>query len=241
MGIVIDIIIALISVAIIVKAYKSGLVKSVMGLIRGVVSFVAAYAFTPMLGDYFYQNWALKWISGGIEKSVRSMADSGEGSFNLSKMLEDMPDMMRQIIDRYGASESELGAKFSGVTEGTDKAVAAFADYIAQPVADMLSSAAAFLAIFAAVFIVLSIVTAIIDSIFKLPVLSGANKLLGVVFGVVEAGLVAVLISSAVSVAMTALGSVNPELFGEHVLDGSIILKYLSSVDLFGLLESVIR
>jgi hypothetical protein len=83
---------------------------------------------------------------------------------------------------------------------------------------------------------VLKLVVFLVDLIFKLPVLNGTNKTLGLLFGVGEALILAVLISSVSAAVITALGSVDPETFGAHVVERSYIMKVLSSIDLFGLL-----
>ena len=126
-----------------------------------------------------------------------------------------------------------------GVTDGSMETVSDLADYIAQPVADLLSGAAAFLGLFLAAFIVLSLVTLLLDAVFHLPVLNSANRLFGLVFGVAAAALFAFLFSSAAASIITGLGSVDSKLFGAHVVESSIVMRFFSSVDLFGLVETV--
>ena len=82
----------------------------------------------------------------------------------------------------------------------------------------------------------LKLLVFLIDLIFKLPVLNSTNKTLGLLFGVGEALVLAVLISSVSAAVITALGSVDPEVFGASVVERSYIMKVLSSIDLFGLL-----
>ena len=151
-------------------------------------------------------------------------------------MFKDMPDSLKQIIDRYAVDSGKLGEMCENVTEGTSDIVASVARYIAAPIADAVSSAVAFILIFIGVFLALSIVTFIIDAIFHLPVLNGVNKTLGLLFGAAEAVILAVLLSNVLATIITALGSVDPTLFGEHVIESSFIMKYIASVDLFGLI-----
>ena len=37
------------------------------------------------------------------------------------------------------------------------------------------------------------------------------------------------------------LGSFDPELFGDHVVESSLIMKTMSSVDLFGIAEGLVK
>lgn len=240
-SLVLDAVIIIICAFIIIRALKNGLIKSAMGMIKGILSFIAAYAFTPVLGDIIYKNFALEKISEGIRKTIESLSATESGTFNLAKMVEDMPSALKQIIDRYGASQGELEKMCGGITDGGEKVVSDVADYIAQPVADMISSAVAFIIIFIGVFIALTLIAIVLDAVFHLPLLNSANKLLGLVFGVAEALIVAVFLSSVLAALFTALGSVDSSLFGEHVAENSYVVKFFSSVDLFGLIENVFK
>ena len=236
MGYVVDFIIVVIAFCVIFNAWKKGFIKSVAGLVTGVVSFIAAYAFTPVLGEYIYKSFALENLAGGIEKTIGSLSRTDAGKFDLSSMFSEMPDALKQIIERYSVDSEKLGEMCGGVTEGTEETFEKLSEYIAAPIADTLSSAAAFIGIFIGALIVLNLVVFLIDLIFKLPVLNGTNKTLGLLFGVGEALVLAVLISSVSAAVITALGSVDPEVFGASVVERSFIMKALSSIDLFGLL-----
>ena len=100
MGIAFDVIVLAICASIIFRAVKHGFVKSVMGLVKGVVAFIAAYAFTPVVGDYIYKNFALDRISDAISTSIKSLSEGAAGTFDLAGMYEEMPEMLRHIIER---------------------------------------------------------------------------------------------------------------------------------------------
>lgn len=236
MGYVVDFIIVVIAFCVVLNAWKKGFIQSVAGLVTGVVSFIAAYAFTPALGEYIYKSFALETLSDGISKTIGSLSRTGEGKFDLSAMYSEMPDALKQIIERYSVDSEKFGEMCAGVTEGTEETVEKLSEYIAAPIADTLSSAAAFIAIFVGALIVLKLLVFLIDLIFKLPVLNGTNKTLGLLFGVGEALILSVLISSVSAAIITALGSVDPVTFGAHAVEKSYIMKTLSSIDLFGLL-----
>lgn len=241
MGIVIDIIIAAICIGIVFKSYRDGFVKSVMGLAKGIVSLVAAYAFTPALANYIYEKFALNGISEGIEKSLSSLSQTAAGTFDLEKMFADMPDALSQIITRYGTDRDALGEMCSGLSAGSADSVSSVADYIADPVAHGLSTAVAFIILFVVISLVLSVVIFVVDAIFHLPVLHGANKLLGLVFGVAEGILFCVILGYGAAMLVGYLGSFDPEMFGDHVVEGSIIMKTMSSVDLLGIAEGLVK
>ena len=135
---------------------------------------------------------------------------------NVADLFREVPDALGQIIGRYGADAGEIGKAVGGVT-GREAAIKTASDAIANPVAVTISNCIAFILIFAVVFLALVIVTAILDAVFHLPVLNGVNKAFGLIFGVAEALLFAWVISYVAAAAVRALGSVDPNTFGEHV------------------------
>lgn len=104
----------------------------------------------------------------------------------------------------------------------------AFAAQIASPTANVLSSVVAFAIIFVLMIIVLSLLTALLDLIFNLPILRGANVLLGFVLGTAEAVLFACVLAAVMSVLATALGAIDPGSFGTDVVEDTIICKFLT-------------
>ncbi len=236
MGYVIDFIIVVVAVTAIMNAWKKGFIMSVSKLVTGIVSFIAAYAFTPAAAEYIYDKFALKTLSGGIAKTIGSLSRTDAGKFDLSAMFSDMPDALKQIIERYSVDQGKLGKMCAGVTAGSEETVNKLSEYIAAPIAETISSAVAFIGLFLIALVVMNLAVFLIDTIFKLPVLNSTNKMLGLLFGVGEALIFAVIISSVSAAVLTALGSVDPVTFGAHVVERSYIMKTLSSIDLFGLL-----
>ena len=241
MGIAIDLVIAAICLAIVIGSYKNGFVKSVMGLVKGVVALIAAYSFTPALSDWLYNNFALNSISDGIAKSLSSLSETEGGAFNLEKMFTEMPDALEQIINRYGTDREAHGGLCDGLTAGTADSVSKVADYIASPVAHGLSTAVAFILLFVVISLALSIATFVIDAVFHLPVLNFTNKTFGLVFGIAEGLLFCVMLGYGAAMLVGYLGSFDPELFGDHVVESSLIMKTMSSVDLFGIAEGLVK
>ncbi len=241
MGIVIDLIILAICVFAAIRAYKRGIVKSVMSFARGLVSLIAAYAFTPTLAEIIYDKFLLDGISNGISDSIASLSSAGDGVFNLDAMFKEMPETLSRIIGRYGTDSTALGKMCDGLTSVGDDAVSRVSDYIASPVADGLSFAIAFILLFAVFNLALGILTSIVDAIFHLPVLNGANKLLGLAFGLAEAVVLCIVLGYAASLLVTYLGSLDSGLFGSHVIDSSVIMRTMSSLDLFGIQSGAVN
>ena len=239
LSIVLDVLILAVCGLVIFRAARSGFIKSVMGLLRGITAFIAAYAFTPMVGRFIKERFILGSLSGNISDTIRSLT-SGDGAKNVADLFREVPDALGQIIGRYGADAGEIGKAVGGVAS-REAAIKTASDAIANPVAVTISNCIAFILIFAIVFLALVIVTAILDAVFHLPVLNGVNKAFGLIFGVAEALLFAWVISYVAAAAVRALGSVDPNTFGEQVIEKSYIMKFFLSFNLLGVIGNVLH
>ena len=70
---------------------------------------------------------------------------------------------------------------------------------------------------------------------------SGIATKLGLVFGIAEGLLFCVMLGYGAAMLVGYLGSFDPELFGDHVVESSLIMKTMSSVDLFGIAEGLVK
>ena len=239
-SIILDALILLICVLIIVHGIRAGFIKSVMGFLKGIVSFLVAYAFTPTVGAFINERFILPSVSGNISDTIRSLVEKSEGTSSVSDLFSEMPEPLLQIMNRYGATSGAVKESLATAT-GKEGAIKSASDAIAGPISGTISNCIAFIALFVASFIILVIVTAILDSVFHLPVLKTANKVLGAVFGVLEAFLFAYVISNLAGIACQALESVDPGLFGEKVVNDSFIMKFFVRTDFLKLISGVIK
>ncbi|MBQ8186861.1 MAG: CvpA family protein [Clostridia bacterium] len=224
MSFAIDAIILLTAVVIIWAGTSRGFIRSVMGLGCTVASLFAAYAYTPVLSNYFRTNFLLDKITSGIYETLKSLAfDTETDLYNLDRLAVDLPAPFTDILERYGIAVESFSDQLRGLTATTDDVVHEFAVQIAEPTANVIAYAGSFILIFFAVYLVLSMITSLLDLIFKMPVLRGANMFFGFVFGAAEAVLVTFLLATLLSALVTALGAIDPSLFGADVVEDAKI------------------
>ncbi len=224
-----DIILIGIALFTLYSGWSKGFIKSVMGLVKGVVSAIAAYAYTPLLSTIFNDRWIRKPLTDGIFETLRSLAlDTETDLYNLDRLAIDLPDPLVSILERYNVSISDFTSGISGMEQVTEDVVYRCAASIAESTAALLSSALAFVVIFLGVFLVLSILTVLLDLIFRMPVLSTANKLFGIIFGAAEAFLLLSVVSVLLAALVTSLGSIEPDLFGADVIEHSVICRFFA-------------
>ncbi len=211
------------------NGWSKGFIKSITGLLKGGVSALAAYAFTPTLSPILNERFILKPITDGIFETLRGLAfDTQTDMYNLDRLAADLPEPLVSILQRYNINIPDFSGGIDGLTAVTEDVVYQCANAIAAPTASILSSVVAFIAIFVGVLLGLSLVTFLLDLIFRLPVLSSANKLLGVLLGAAEALLLVSVTSILLSSLVTSLGSIEPDLFGSDVIDHTLICKFFA-------------
>ncbi len=241
MNLALDAIIIISAALIIISAAKKGLIRSVMGLIKSVASLIAAYAFTPVLALIIEEKFLLGRMTENIAGTLKGWSlDTNTDLYNLDRLASSSNDEFGKILERYGVGLDSISAKLRGLVGVGENEVTSIAEDIASPVSHVLSSVISFILIFAAAFLVLSLLTFLLDAIFKLPVLHGINRALGVCFGIIEAVVVASVLAVALSVLVTALGSISPDFFGAQVVDRTLICKALLNNNLFSFIGNVL-
>ena len=210
-----DVILLIIAAICMIGGYRKGFIRSVMNLVTAAVSFLAAYALTPKLAEYISDKFIMNMISGDIKDTLDSLTSVNGG--DLAKLFADMPEALSNMLARYNCDASIATA--ADTSDG-------LARVIASPAVNMISTAIAFLIIFIVAVIVMKILTLILDSVFKLPLLNGANKMLGLVFGAVTAIIIIWAVSVFGGSLISALGSVAPEYFGDKVIEDSMVLQF---------------
>ena len=221
---------------------RKGFVRSVMGVATTLVSAVAAYAFTPLLAVLIRGRFLGDSITDGIAERLNSLArDPATGVVNLDKIATDLDSSLTDFLNRFSGDMSEFIGRMRGVTDASEETVHGLAQDIGSGTVNVLSSVIAFLILFIASFILLSILTAVLDLVFSMPVLKGPNIALGLVFGVVEALFFVWILSIALAVLVRGLGAVEPKVFGDEVVNHTVVCSFFLKVNPLQLLYGLFR
>jgi len=225
----------------VVLGTKRGFIKSVMGVCTLIAALFVAYAFSPLLSDYIERQPIIRSVSESITETIKSLSADNQGTYDLQRLFDDMPDAFRQIIDRYDADEKVLSEAVQPAPGADASRIDVLSELIAGPVTRAVSGVLAFLGLFVATVIVLKILTWLLDLIFRLPVLKTANTMLGFLFGAVAAIMWAWVLSSLSVTLIGAMSSISPDLFSKSLIDNTVLLKFFSTVHISDMLGLVIR
>lgn len=223
----IDLILVVLMAAVIFNAVRRGFIVSVFRLLSAVVSVAAAVLFYKDLGLVFYDHFVYDKISGYLDGLISRAAENADGTFNLQAFFADLPENIRNIADAFGLDIGKLSAEFSGVENATEGYVEELSGRMAENIARTVSNILAFAAIFFAALIVLNLLCLILDSVAKLPVLHGTNKLLGLVLGAAEALLLGIIISYVIAALCKTWGTVDETFAYRDMIDRTYVAKFL--------------
>lgn len=242
MSIVLDIILIVIAAVCIISGYRRGLFKTVMGLVSGIASLLAAYSFSPALSAWICERFVLDSLSGGLCTTFASIAQTGADAANkvydLTKLLDSQQFV--DVLTRYGADKDKVESLIDSIGVGGEDAVRRVSDAVAAPAAETISDIIAFIAVFAVALIALKIITHFIGVLFKLPVLNGIDKTLGIVFGCVAALFFVWVFAMAAAALVTALAGAYPSTFSESAIEKSFLLKFFAKYNVIGAISGAL-
>lgn len=222
MSFVFDIILLIIIVGTILKCVSKGFVKSIMSLVSIVGAFFAAnFLYTPLatwLKDEVFSEKIVEWLAGVIKSMI--------GTIGLDEIFKDKPLPFVELLARFGTDLSTIEGNFTNVSVATDDVLTKMAQMIADPIITGASNVLAFMLIFIVALVIFKIITVSLDAIFRLPLLNSANKILGLILGVLCAAFYAWLFSILSNGIIQVTSAINPEIFGNDTISNSILLKF---------------
>ncbi len=230
MFLALDIIVVVVFAATVINCVNRGFVRSVLSLLKSVLALLAAYIFSPALAEFFGKFFD-RAITGAVEQRLEAMVGEAAGKFNLEKLFSDKPKEFLDILDRFGGKVEDLAGQYGSVSGGSELQLTDMARQITGPVVDTVSYICAFLAIFVAALIVLAIAEVILSAVVKLPVIHGADKLLGAVFGVASGFVIAFILSLLAKEGFEALAAAYPDKFG-GVIEKTFVVKLLGELEI---------
>ena len=241
MSLVLDIILAAAAIAIVIGCVSRGFLKSVISLVSTVVAFIVAWIFTPKLSAFLSEKVFSGAIGSSVENTLNGLMPKNGDGFNISKLLEDSPEDLNRLLRIFGTTSEKLAQDYGSSTAADGETVRRMADTISEPIVGAASGVTAFIALFVGTLILLAILSAVLGLFVRLPVIKGTDKVLGFVLGMVLAAIIVIVLAKIFPMAVTALEPVNPDLFGKSVIDGTVLVKPLSEIDLFGIWAAIFQ
>ena len=234
MSLFLDFIIVLVFVLCIITGIKRGFIRSVMGIVIVVAAIVGSIKFTPKVAEYLNKNYITPGITAKVEKSLDSVVNGVE-SVDLKKLFTEKSPALTEILEKFGVDFDDARNYYENEAEKSDDAEQKVADFIARPLADTVSKAAAFALLFIAISAVLSLALIIVDLIANIPILKQINKSLGLIFGLIKGLLYSWGLSLIFCSLLPHLSVIFDGKIPASVIDNTVIVRLLGSFSISGL------
>ena len=219
MNIAVDVILASVIIACILTGRAKGFVAMIMKLAAFVLSGVGAFIFYSIPADMMYNSIFLPKLSEMIEDSIVS----GSTGMSLAEMFGTKPGFFVEILNRYSTVAEVEGFYNSSQNVG----VSDISSFMAMPVARAISNLLGFGIVFLTLLVILNLVGILLDKICRLPVIKGANKLLGTALGAVTGLFLAWVLAWVAGEALPYLVTAYPHVFNDRILDSSVVFRFL--------------
>ena len=210
MNYLLDIFLLLLFLLITIISTERGFVNSVWSSVTIIGSFVVAYMFGGVVGDWICDNFVLKYISEYAYGIVESLIENSAENYNISNLFESLPEEFVTLVENCGADISVLNSQFGSSLALSQVELYSFAESVASPISQTLSNAIAIVSIFLISLLILWIIGLVVKIIVKIPIIKTLNSLLGFVFGVIK-GLVIVWILCVTLSIFVESGFMDPE------------------------------
>lgn len=209
---------------------KKGLIKSLCGTLVTVVAVIIAFNFSAPVAEYFRSTFVYKQLTDNLNEKVEEYVNTITTD-SLGTLLEDEPNGLAALLSGFGTGTESVKQKYDElVASGETKIAAALTDYIVQPAAKTIADALAVLVVFLVSLSVLNLAVLLLDLVFKLPVLSLANRLGGFAFGLIGGLLAAFLFCTVVNIALPYLPGIGIKLDSDSA-STALLFSKLSSIN----------
>lgn len=183
---ILDILFILIFLLIVVVATQKGFVKSIWRTVTVIGSFIVAYIFGPLIGDWICENYVLEHVTSYAYDVVAQLVDNNAGEYNISGLFETLPEEFTQLLSHCGTSIEELSSQFSVSLTVSEEELYSMAESIATPISNTISNAVGIIAVFLASVLAFVLVGMVLKLVVKMPIIRSLDSFLGFVFGVGE-------------------------------------------------------
>ncbi|MEG1743384.1 MAG: CvpA family protein [Clostridia bacterium] len=186
MSAILDIIIIIIVALTMFFAAKNGFIKTLFTGTSFFIAILVAYLLLTPTKQLFIDSSLANSAKSSLSTTLAGFVESGTDDFDPNQLIEN--ENFKTLINVFGIDEADLSQK---VTEwrkdNTEHFREYLVDYVSEPIINSVVTVLAFLILFLGTLLICKLVTYILDRVFTLPVLKQANKLLGVILGIVIA------------------------------------------------------
>jgi uncharacterized membrane protein required for colicin V production len=234
MSLILDLMVVVVFLIFIFSSYRKGLVRSIIELVGYLASFVVSYIFSTPLGNWIFTTFLQPIISGQIKADLAKnlagnatkQANAAIDTTGIANILNNIPNVFKNLFGSNNISTDNL-QKITGnaITSGSQSATNTLLTTVIDPISRTISIGIAFLIIFALCMVAVRIIARMSGGISRIPVIGTANRLGGVVVGVVKSVIVVFIIATCIAILVPLLSLQNNHVITQANIDNSTLFK----------------
>ena len=212
------------------RSWKRGFVSAVAGLLSFIGAWIAAGMFSFVLDGFLQRNMFDPLVTDIVGSVITQAAENAASG--VDSALDAVSASLESILaftDTFSIPlPDDILPQLSAGGIADSAALADLTAQISEPIAAALSAWTAYIILFAVVYILLRIVFSVLNLTMRLPLLNTANKLLGVICGIVLGAGYTLIAARLLALILGIL--VTREMLPPQVLDGVIFGIFSGSV-----------
>ena len=219
MYLILDAILVLIMAIVVIIAARRGFVDAVFRFLTVIVSLGVAIAFYRTLGAYLDAQFVRDWLA------------ARQFEFTLPTPSIDVAGFLEENTILSAIAKS-VGVDLRGAMQGalTSSASDALLDQATNAVSLVISNLIAFILIFICALLLLKLLRLLLNAIFRLPVLRTVNRFLGFLFGLCEAAVIGVVLSTVLVGVFESYGLVQPDFPLADAATQTYVIRFLAGL-----------
>ena len=234
MHILIDVILVAVLLLSIIKHFRRGLMHTVYNIGKFIASVIAAVIFGKPLGCLLADGI----VGNAVTDRVYAKLIGFVGDSKLSDFFANLPSGFASFVKLFGVDIASLEEQFAGA-ENTEAIIREMAETIAYPLSGIICAIIAYALVFAVAFLVLSLVVMCLKKI-KIPLLTGVDKLLGLVLGLVLGVLSCSMIATLVYSGVQFLAAMNDNAEIMSLYYDSYVFRFIYELKIFEFIRTLI-
>ncbi|PWM43060.1 MAG: hypothetical protein DBX47_07625 [Clostridiales bacterium] len=186
-----ELLLILIFVGCIMLGKRTGLLKSLIGLLGTVAAIIVAVIFSSQLGTFINDNYVEKpieaWVMNQLTPDPAGTQSTLE-SIDFDDLFANTPSFFTDFLNNFGIDIKSVSEKYlEARANDIEQAKIAAVENIAGPISEMVSRVLAFLIIFVLSLILFRLLFWLASFIAKIPIIRNFDTAGGMLFGVIKA------------------------------------------------------
>lgn len=233
MRIFLDLSLLALIVATVISCWHKGFIRSVLGTVKTVAAVILTYIFGPRASVYFHEHWVDARVHGYVHSRFVAMFDENTRVFDLSRIVNNLPDWLRVLFDATTADSATAGKDYAHMTQATADELNEMVSSFARPLSNIISDFLGYTLVFFGALLVLTLVAYLLGKIADLPIIRTCDRLLGFLLGVACAALYASVYTLLVFALLSMVEGAYPTLHFHEAFEGTVLFRQLYEYNVF--------